>query len=222
MLPRTALPLRQGGSLAVVVENRTAVPSSFCGHTLGTCIQSAFYVDVTTASRSDVWGRYSAHDGVMSNALAVAAVTSTDGEIRGINAFLFQVTPNATWPTADLPTRRDDGSLVTRRQALDLHCSLTFCGDETDLEPQRLLGLTVGTLAAQPVLSRELMRQATCSTGRRTRSAASSTSTPARTDCSSSDQPRPGRCWSSSLFPWSSRPIIHADNLRPRFYDYLR
>jgi hypothetical protein len=86
---------------------------------------------------------------------------SANGEARGVNVFLFQVTPNAAWRTQDLPTRRSDGTLVTRaRQALDLHYLLTFCGDETDLEPQRLLGVTVGTLASQPVLSRDVVRLA--------------------------------------------------------------
>ncbi|HET7328222.1 MAG TPA: DUF4255 domain-containing protein [Nocardioidaceae bacterium] len=88
-------------------------------------------------------------------------LAAADGAARGVNVFLYEVTPNGAWRDADLPTRRGDGTLVTRpQQALDLHYLLTFSGEENELEPQRLLGLTVTTLAAQPVLSRELVRHA--------------------------------------------------------------
>ena len=42
--------------------------------------------------------------------------------------------------------------------ALDLHYLLTFYGDQSVLEPERLLGIVVRTLNAQPGLSRELIR----------------------------------------------------------------
>ena len=75
-----------------------------------------------------------------------------------INIYLYQVIPNAAWRNADLPTRRPDGTLVQRPQAaLDLHYLLTFYGSDADLEPQRLLGSTVSTLHAQPVLTREMI-----------------------------------------------------------------
>jgi len=88
-------------------------------------------------------------------------LASADGDARGINVFLYQVMPNGSWAAADLPTRRADGTLLTRpQQALDLHYLLTFSGDESELEPQRMLGVAVSTLAARPVLSRELVRDA--------------------------------------------------------------
>jgi hypothetical protein len=89
------------------------------------------------------------------------SLAATDAQARGINVFLYRVTPNGAWTVADLPTRGSDGqSLVARpRQALDLHYLLTFSGDESTLEPQRLLGLTVSTLASRPVLSPELIRR---------------------------------------------------------------
>ena len=78
----------------------------------------------------------------------------------GVNLFLYQVTPNAAWNNADLPTRRFNGDLVQRPQAaLDLHYLLTFYGDEGKLEPQRVLGSVVRTLHARPVLTREIIRQ---------------------------------------------------------------
>jgi hypothetical protein len=78
----------------------------------------------------------------------------------GVNVFLYQVTPNAAWHNADLPTRRGNGDLIQRPQAaLDLHYLLTFYGDETLLEPQRALGSVVRTLHARPVLTRDLIRR---------------------------------------------------------------
>jgi hypothetical protein len=71
-----------------------------------------------------------------------------------VNIFLYQVTPNAAYRNADAPTRRSDGTLVQRPQAaLDLHYLFTFHGDDTQLEPQRLLGAVTSTLQSQPLLS---------------------------------------------------------------------
>jgi len=73
-----------------------------------------------------------------------------------VNAYLYQITPNAAFRNADLPTRRSDGSLMTKPQAaLDLHYLLTFHGDDTQLEPQRMLGAVVATLHSQPLLTRQ-------------------------------------------------------------------
>lgn len=120
----------------------------------------------------------------MSNYLAIATVTATlnellrpnvesdvtgaamtmkrpddsalDSSTPGVNIFLYQVTPNPAYRNDDLPTRRADGTLVERPQvALDLHYLLTFYGNEDNLEPQRLLGSTVCTLHARPLLTRQ-------------------------------------------------------------------
>ncbi len=78
----------------------------------------------------------------------------------GVNAYLFQASPNAAWRNADLPTRGPDGHLRQRPQAaLDLHYLLSFYGNEAEFEPQRLLGSVVRDLHSQPVLSREGLRQ---------------------------------------------------------------
>jgi hypothetical protein len=78
---------------------------------------------------------------------------------NGVNLFLYQVTPNPGWRNADLPTRDSDGSLDRRPQvALDLHYLLSFHGDESKLEPQRLLGSAARTLQAHPVLTREMIQ----------------------------------------------------------------
>jgi uncharacterized protein DUF4255 len=86
-------------------------------------------------------------------------LANVDGEARGINVFLYEVVSNGAWTGANLPTRRPDGTVLARpQQALDLHYLLTFSGDESALEPQRMLGVAVTTLTARPVLSRELVR----------------------------------------------------------------
>jgi hypothetical protein len=71
-----------------------------------------------------------------------------------VNAYLYQVTPNAAFRNVDLPTRRADGTLVKQPvAALDLHYLFTFHGSDDQLEPQLMLGAVAGTLQAQPVLS---------------------------------------------------------------------
>jgi hypothetical protein len=84
---------------------------------------------------------------------------AADADARGVNVFLYQVSPNAAWANNALPTRNGAGALLTRpQQALDLRYVLTFSGDEATLEPQRLLGLVVATLASRPILGRDLVR----------------------------------------------------------------
>jgi len=71
-----------------------------------------------------------------------------------VNIFLYQVIPNAAYRNTDLPTRRSDGQVVCRPQAaLTLHYLLSFQGDETTLEPQRLLGAAVRQLHAHPLVT---------------------------------------------------------------------
>ena len=124
----------------------------------------------------------------MSNFLAIAAVTATlqhflqdvvnNANVRaakatttrpdgaaggtlqvGVNIFLYQVKSNVALRNADLPSRREDGALTQRpRAALDLHYLLSFYGNEKELEPQRLLGAVARTLHAQPILTREMIR----------------------------------------------------------------
>lgn len=125
----------------------------------------------------------------MSNYLAVATVTETlrqllqaalDSDLPGgtvtmvrpedqtngpggpaANLFLYNATPNAALRNNDLPTRRADGSLEVRPvAALDLHYLLSFTGNEAQLEPQRLLGISIRTLHARPMLTREMLMEA--------------------------------------------------------------
>ena len=86
--------------------------------------------------------------------------TTANGQGPKVNIYLYQVTPNAAWRNADLPTRSDRGRLLQKPcAALDLHYLLTFYGDETKHEPQRLLGSAIRALHSQPVLTREQIRE---------------------------------------------------------------
>jgi hypothetical protein len=77
----------------------------------------------------------------------------------GVNVFLFQVNTNPDLRNLDLPSRRQDGSGLQRPvAALDLHYLFSFYGDQSTLEPQRLLGSVIRTLHSRPVLTRDLIR----------------------------------------------------------------
>lgn len=77
----------------------------------------------------------------------------------GANLYLYMVTPNTALRNADMPNRSSEGRLVQRPQvALDLHYLLTFYGDDSKLEPQRLLGSVMRTLNTRPILTRQMIR----------------------------------------------------------------
>jgi hypothetical protein len=97
---------------------------------------------------------------------ASATMVTPDGPASGVpdtgvNAFLYQVTPNAAWRNEDLPTRDSSSRLMSRpRTAVDLHYLLTFYGDDGTFEPQRVLASTIRTLHAKPVLTRPQIEDA--------------------------------------------------------------
>ncbi|MGY6275045.1 DUF4255 domain-containing protein [Methylomonas sp. MgM2] len=74
--------------------------------------------------------------------------------------YLYQVTPNSALRNDDLPNRSADGRLVRKPQtALDLHYLIAFYGDDSELEPQRMLGAVVRDINARSVLTREQIRK---------------------------------------------------------------
>lgn len=80
---------------------------------------------------------------------------------KGINLFMYRVTPNHAWNLTDLPTRSSAGSLVRRPvTALDLHYLVSCTGDDAELDAQRLLARAVLALAVTPVLSRDVVAEA--------------------------------------------------------------
>lgn len=80
---------------------------------------------------------------------------ASDLPATGINVFLYYVSPNASLRSADMPTRRGDGTVIQRpAAALDLHYLISFYGEDKRLEPQILLASAVRALHAHPVLDR--------------------------------------------------------------------
>ncbi|MEL6939119.1 MAG: DUF4255 domain-containing protein [Cyanobacteria bacterium J06598_1] len=83
------------------------------------------------------------------------------GDVSGpsINIYMYQATPNQAWRNKDLRTRRPKGDLIKHGlAALDLGYIFTFYGNETLLEPQRLLGSAVRTLVDYPLLTPDIIR----------------------------------------------------------------
>jgi hypothetical protein len=77
----------------------------------------------------------------------------------GANLYLYEISPNVGLRNSDQPMRRSDGSLLQRpRVALDLSYLITFYGDESKLEPQRLMGSVVSMLHTNPVLTSTQIR----------------------------------------------------------------
>ncbi|MBN1428164.1 MAG: DUF4255 domain-containing protein [Anaerolineae bacterium] len=79
----------------------------------------------------------------------------------GVNVYLYQVSPNAAFRNTDLPTRRQDGSVIQpSRSAYDLSYLLSFYGDENRFEPQMVMGSVVRKLHAEPILTSERVKDA--------------------------------------------------------------
>ncbi|MFD8512356.1 DUF4255 domain-containing protein [Streptomyces antimycoticus] len=78
-----------------------------------------------------------------------------------INIFLYQVTPNASLRSTDLPTRASDGTLLKRpAAAMDLHYLISAYGEESELVGQRLIGSVVRTLHELPMLPKDVIEEA--------------------------------------------------------------
>jgi hypothetical protein len=76
-----------------------------------------------------------------------------------VYVYLYQVTTNGALRNNDLPNRSTDGRLQQKPQvALDLYYLIAFYGNDSELEPQRMLGAVVRDLHAHSILSREQIR----------------------------------------------------------------
>ena len=83
-----------------------------------------------------------------------------DRAVPRLNLFLHQVTPNAAWRNAELPSRDANGRRTTNPPlALDLHYLLTAYGI-AELEAEVLLGYGTLLLHQNPVISRDAIRLA--------------------------------------------------------------
>jgi hypothetical protein len=84
-----------------------------------------------------------------------------DGKMtRGVNIYLYRVTPNAQFRNVDMPMRNSDGGYLRAPiMAVDLHYLISAFGDETTLEPQILLGATVARMHEHSILHRNIIQQ---------------------------------------------------------------
>ncbi len=78
----------------------------------------------------------------------------------GVNLFLFQVITNPALHNVDATPFRSRGMPTKRQAALDLYYMFTFYGNETELEPQRLLGSVMRTLNDKRTINQEMIRSA--------------------------------------------------------------
>lgn len=98
--------------------------------------------------------------GVKVSALAPDAVSLDNQEDPQLNLFLHQVTPNAAWRNAALPSRDAAGDRISNPPlALDLHYLLTAYG-RAELQAEVLLGYALQLLHESAVLPREAVRRA--------------------------------------------------------------
>ena len=97
---------------------------------------------------------------------ALRPTTTTSGFPNGrsnvyAGLYLYQVIPNTAWRNDFSPVRRSDGSAVRgTRSAFDLYYLVTFYGDESKMEPQRILGCVVRKVASEPILTTDMIKNA--------------------------------------------------------------
>lgn len=77
----------------------------------------------------------------------------------GINLFLYQVMRNPALNQNDMGSSRNKTLTVRRQTALDLYYILSFYGNDTELEPQRLMGSALRTLHDRTILTPEMVRE---------------------------------------------------------------
>lgn len=114
------------------------------------------YLAVATVTKALAQILDSAVKSAVNGAGAVTQRPDPGTKAASVDLFLYQVTPNAALRNSDLPTRNAQGFVTTRpTSALDLHYLMSFYGDDSKFEPQRMLGAVVRSLLAEPGLTRE-------------------------------------------------------------------
>ncbi|MEM7796662.1 MAG: Pvc16 family protein [Cyanobacteria bacterium P01_C01_bin.118] len=95
-------------------------------------------------------------DGARVTTLKPNSIGSSTPEL-GINMFLYQVTHNSALRNSDTAAFRSKKGPVRRQSSLDLYYMLSAYGNDTELEPQRLLGSVVRTLSDKTVLTTDMI-----------------------------------------------------------------
>lgn len=89
-----------------------------------------------------------------------------DGQMIGVNLYLYDIEFNHGLRNNDLATRRPDGSLIQQPQVpLNLKYHLSFYGQDLTLEPQKMMGATIVELHAEPFITPSEIMQYQASLG---------------------------------------------------------
>ncbi len=114
------------------------------------------YLAVATVTKALAQILDTAVKSAVDSANAVTQRPAANNRAACVDLFLYQVTPNPALRNSDLPSRESKGAVIKRPTcALDLHYLMSFYGDDSKLEPQRMLGAVVRALLAEPGLTRE-------------------------------------------------------------------
>src|SRR5215510_5022353 len=129
-------------------------------------MSSALAIAAVSASLKDLLNNgFIAHDLSSIGSFTITAqppdrITTGQTEPNQLNLFLYQVTANAGWRNAGLPSRDRRGVCISNPPlALDLHYLLTAYG-ASDLNAEVLLGYAMHLLHESPVLTRQQLRTA--------------------------------------------------------------
>jgi hypothetical protein len=100
-------------------------------------------------------------EGARATTLPPSGISTGTPEV-GVNIFLYQVSSNPSLANYDSPPIRSKGSPPNRQIALDLYYMMSCYGSDAELQPQRVLGSIISTLADKRILTADLIRS-TCS-----------------------------------------------------------
>lgn len=78
----------------------------------------------------------------------------------GVNLFLYQAITNPALNNIDATPLRSRGIPTKRQAALDLYYMFTFYGNDTELEPQRLMGSVIRTLNDKRIITQDMIQVA--------------------------------------------------------------
>ena len=99
-------------------------------------------------------------EGARATTLPPAGILAGAPEV-GVNIFLYQVVSNHALANYDSVSNRTKANPLNRQVVVDLYYMMSCYGNDAELQPQRVLGSVVSTLADKRILTSELIRS-TC------------------------------------------------------------
>ena len=99
-------------------------------------------------------------EGARATTLPPGGISAGAPEV-GVNIFLYQVVSNHALANYDSTPNRTKANPLNRQVVVDLYYMMSCYGNDAELQPQRVLGSVVSTLADKRILTPELIRS-TC------------------------------------------------------------